>query len=120
MGDAVPSEVGQDGETLNDVANEAQLLLRAKNVKEFHSVLSTAGSLTFPNGIAIDSGVVVAFKNKGLFDGNWIIQKFTIHLTEGKLVSELEFRKCLIFPDKPANVQYVTQPSDQGGNGSGG
>jgi hypothetical protein len=113
MGDEVPAEPGQDGQTLDYVANEAQLLLRAKNIKEYHSILTTAGSLTFPNGIAIDSGIVVTFKNKGIFDGNWIIQKYTLHLVDGKLMSEMEFRKCLIFPDKPANVQYVTQPSDQ-------
>jgi len=38
---------------------------------------------------------VVAFKNKGIFDGNWIIQKITLNLVDGKLMNEIEFRKCL-------------------------
>jgi hypothetical protein len=115
MGDEVPSEVGQNGESLDDTANDASLLLRAKNIKEYHSDLTTAGDLTFPNGVAIDSGVVVAFKNKGLFDGNWIIQKVTIHLMDGKLVTQINFRKCLIVSDiKKTNIQYVTQPSADG------
>lgn len=110
MGDEVPAEVGQDPNAQNEAAENAALLLRAKNIKEFHSILSTAGTLTFPNGVAIDSGLVVTFKGKGLFDGNWIIQKYTIHLTDGKLEAELEFRKCLIIP--PGVVKKsVTQSS---------
>lgn len=114
MGDEVPSEVNTNEVTEEDSRDQAQLLLRAKNIKEFHSVLTTAGSLTFPNGVAIESGVVVAFKNKGLYDGNWIIQKVSIRLTEGKLQVEIDWRKCLSFPSG-YNVKTVTQPPQNGG-----
>jgi hypothetical protein len=107
MGDSIPSDAGTNAQSFLDTAEGAQMLLRAKNIKEYHSVLSTAGSLTFPNGIAIDSGVVVQFKNKGMFDGKWIIQKVTLHLVDGKLVVEIEFRKCLIFPGPGTNVKFI-------------
>lgn len=112
MGNTVPDQAGTNTDSLANIADMAQLLLRAKNIKEYHSVLTTAGSLTFPNGIAIESGVVVQFKNKGVFDGKWIIQRVTIHLTDGKLMTEIEFRKCLDFTAvPPQNIHLVTQPS---------
>lgn len=112
MGDTVPEEPNSNQSDLIDAQEQASLLLRAKNIKEYHSILTTAGSLTFPNGVAIDSGIVVTFKNKGLFDGNWIVQKYMLHLVDGKLVSEIEFRKCIDFSKgKKYNVKYVQQPS---------
>jgi hypothetical protein len=113
MGEDVPSTVGNDQDTLDSTADMAKLLLRAKNIKEYHSVLNTAGSLTFPNGVAIESGVVVNFKNKGVFDGKWIIQKVSIHLVDGKLESEIEWRKCLIPVSPGYNVKYISQTTGQ-------
>ena len=83
---------------------QAEMILRAKNIKEFKSVLTLAGTLTFPNGVAIESGINVTFKNKGLFDGKWIIQKETLHITDNKFVTEIEFRKCII----PAGGTTIT------------
>jgi hypothetical protein len=95
MGDEVPSDVNTDAEDQQSAMDLNLALLRSKNIKEYHSVLSTAGSLRFPNGVEIVSGIVVAFKNKGIFDGNWIIQKVTLRLMDNKLMNEIEFRKCL-------------------------
>jgi hypothetical protein len=115
----VPGLVGENTNTQDAAEEEAAMVLRAKNIKEFHSVLTTAGTLCFPNGVAIESGVVVTLKNKGIFDGNWIIQKVMIHIAEGKLISEIELRKCLI-PIKGTTIQYIEQPTVGNGNGSGG
>jgi hypothetical protein len=94
--DVPPPLYGTNPNTQDNTATEAMQILRAKNLKEFRSILTSAGSLCFPNGIAIESGIVVTFKNKGLFDGNWIIQKVTIHTSDARLNSDIEFRKCLI------------------------
>jgi hypothetical protein len=96
VADDIPDLYGDNTNTQDSTAAEAASILRAKNIKEFHSVLSSAGSLCFPNGIAIESGIVVTFKNKGIFDGNWIVQKVTIHTSDGKLNSDIELRKCLV------------------------
>jgi hypothetical protein len=102
----IPDLFGTNTNTQDSTANEAMAILRAKNIKEFHSVLSSAGSLCFPNGIAIESGIVVTFKNKGIFDGKWIVQKVTIHTSDGKLNSDIELRKCLEpYTGKPATEQ---------------
>jgi hypothetical protein len=94
MSDEVPADTETDASDQQAAMQAALALLRSKNIKEYHSVLTTS-SLRFPNGKEIVSGVVVAFKNKGPFDGNWIIQKVTFRLIDGKLMNEIEFRKCL-------------------------
>jgi hypothetical protein len=106
----IPGEQGPNTDTQQQTQDQAAGYLRAKNIKEFHSILTTAGSLCFPNGVAIESGAVVTFKNKGLFDGNWIIQKVMVHIGEGKLVTEIEFRKCLI-PPKAQMQRDFQQPN---------
>jgi hypothetical protein len=104
----IPTLYGDNTNTQDKLADEAVQILRAKNIKEYHSILSSAGSLCFPNGVAIESGIVVTFKNKGIFDGNWIIQKVSLHTSDGKLNSDIEFRKCLI----PAKGTTITdQPN---------
>jgi len=93
----VPGLGGENGFTQDAMDEEAQMMLRAKNIKEFHSILNCAGTIVFPTGVAIESGVVCTFKNIGLYNGNWIVQKVTIHTSEGKLVVDIEWRKCLDF-----------------------
>jgi len=118
----IPDLGGENGSTQDRMTTEAAMILRSKNIKEFKSVLTTAGTLCFPNGVAIDSGIVVTFKNKGLFNGNWITQKITIMTTEGKLVVEIEFRKCLDFSQGAMVTGVPWAPiggSDESGAGTG-
>jgi hypothetical protein len=89
-----------------DVMDRAKAALRAKNIKEFKSVLNCAGLLCFPNGVAIQSGINVEFVGKGIYNGKWIIQKEVLHITENKFVTELEFRKCI---DPEPTTEVITQ-----------
>jgi hypothetical protein len=100
----IPDIAGTNSNSQAGNAEDAAMILRAKNIKEFHSVFTTAGTLVFPQSVAIESGIVATFKNKGLFDGNWIVQKVTISTSEAKLVSEIEWRKCMI-PVQGTTVQ---------------
>jgi hypothetical protein len=94
----IPPLYGDNPDTQDAMSNEVVSVLRSKNIKEYHSVLTTAAALCFPNGVAIESGIVVTFKNKGIFDGNWIVQKVTLNTSGGKLTTDIEFRKCIIPP----------------------
>jgi len=114
--DVIPDLGGKNAYTQSGIDNEAEMILRAKNIKEFHSVLTTAGTICFPNGVAIDSGVVILLKNKGLFDGKWIIQKVTIHTSENKLICDMELRKCIV-PQAGTTVTPVAwSPITPGGD----
>lgn len=121
---SVPDLGGKNAYTQDAMDEEAQMILRAKNIKEFHSVLTTAGTLCFPapSGVAIESGVVCTFKNIGLYDGNWIVQKVTIHTSDGKLIVEIEWRKCIDFSKGTTVTPVPWAPisgSDEEGAGSG-
>ena len=106
-----PPPLSQNPDDQQNSQDLAALLLRAKNIKEFKSVQTLAGTLVFPNGIAIESGACVNFINKGLFNGKWIIQKVTMHITENKFITEIEFRKCYDASKATTkNIQYVTNP----------
>lgn len=118
----VPGLGGDNGFTQDAMDEEAMMMLRAKNIKEFHSVLTCAGTIVFPKGVAIDSGIVCTFKNIGLYNGNWIVQKLTIHTSEGKLIVEIEWRKCLDFSKGTSIVGTGWAPmggSDEEGTGGG-
>jgi hypothetical protein len=93
-----------------DIDEQTAMMLRAKNIKEFKSVLTLAGTLVFPNGVAIESGINVTFKNKGLFDGKWIIQKETLHISDDKFITEIEFRKCIV-PIEGTTITEVPLPA---------
>jgi hypothetical protein len=89
-----------------DAVEYAKAALRAKNIKEFKSVLNCAGLLCFPNGVAIQSGINVEFVGKGIYNGKWIIEKEVLHITENKFVTELELRKCI---DPAPTAEIVSQ-----------
>jgi hypothetical protein len=87
----------------------ANMVLRAKNIKEYKSTLTLAGTLVFPNGKAITSGINVTFKNKGVFNGKWIIQKEVLHIADHKLITEIELRKCMV-ETSGTTITTVNQP----------
>jgi hypothetical protein len=95
MPGTIPDLVTDDPAIQATAIDQAKANLRAKNTKEFKSTITCAGLLCFPNGVAIQSGINVTFANKGIFNGKWIIEKETLHIVEGKFITELFLRKCI-------------------------
>lgn len=93
-GEDVPI-VAQDPDLQGTAEAMAASLLRAKNIHEYKSIITISGMLCFPNGVPIQSGEVILIKNKGLFDGKWIIHMVRFALLEGRMVVELDLRKCI-------------------------
>jgi hypothetical protein len=114
MPGVIPDLQDTDPDKQQAIDEQAEMILRAKNIKEFKSVLTLAGTLVWPNGIAIESGINVTFKNKGIFDGKWIIQKETLHISENKFITEVEFRKCIV-PKAGTTIKTVPLPQDLSG-----
>jgi hypothetical protein len=91
----IPPAVSTNPDDQLSVQTLAKAYLRSKNTKKFRSTLICVGGLTFPNGVGIQSGIVVAFTNKGLYNGNWIIEKVTLEILGNNLVTKMDLRKCL-------------------------
>lgn len=90
--DIPPESPDAQDYSADDMANT---LLRNKNIHEFKSIIAFSGMLVFPNGAPMQSGSTVTIANKGLFSGKWIIQMVRFAILEGKMVTELDLRKCI-------------------------
>jgi phage protein D len=98
-----------DSQQTQDTGDYSSYLLRSKNIREFKTALTFAGMLQWPNGAGIESGTNVQFLNKGSgnhFLGKWIIQGVKHYIADGKFLTDVDFRRCIIDPGKTTLNQF--------------
>ena len=88
--------VRSDAALTEDERELAVAYLRTKNMHEYRSTITFPGTGNYPGtNIAIVSGQVVNFANKGLYNGRWIVEVVKHTLIDSKLVTELELHRCI-------------------------
>lgn len=111
LGGTVPPVADTDKSSVDNANEYAAAILRAKNIHEHRCLITWGGTLVWPNGKAIEAGTNLAFINKGIFNGKWIIQLVRMTITDNKFVTEVDLRKCIVPRALPAGSTEGPQSS---------